>query len=116
MKRFHIFLVLGVSKILIADLIFQLNDTEDSDRIRYKEVLATIGALGREAPGHCIPLLCNLLEGRLSRLHGQIQRLVQAGTLLIDKVLSDLYEDIHWILLVAGNMIINTTILYIDRF
>ena len=89
-----------------------MNDTEDSDRIRYKEVLATIGALGREAPGHCIPLLCNLLEGRLSRLHGQIQRLVQAGTLLIDKVLSDLYEDIHWILLVAGNIIINTRYLF----
>lgn len=87
----------------------ELNDTEDSDRIRYKEVLATIGALGREAPGHCIPLLCNLLEGRLSRLHGQIQRLVQAGTLLIDKVLSDLYEDIHWILLVAGNVLSHDT-------
>ena len=64
--------------------------------------LHPIGALGREAPGHCVPLLCNLLEGRLSRLHGQIQRLVQAGSSLIDKVLSDLYEDIHWILLVAG--------------
>ena len=84
----------------------EVNDTEDSDRIRYKEVLATIGALGREAPGHCVPLLCNLLEGRLSRLHGQIQRLVQTGSLLIDKVLSDLYEDIHWILLVAGKYLL----------
>ena len=60
-----------------------INDSEESDRQRYKEVLGTIGALGREAPSHSIPLLCNLLEGRLSRLHGQIQRLVQSGSLLI---------------------------------
>ena len=30
----------------------EINDSEDTDRIRYKEVLATIGALGREAPDH----------------------------------------------------------------
>ena len=82
-----------------------INDSEEADRQRYKEVLGTIGALGREAPNHTIPLLCNLLEGRLSRLHGQIQRLVQSGSLNIDNVLGDLYEDIHWILLVSGNVL-----------
>ena len=30
----------------------EINDSEDSDRVKYKEVLATIGALGREAPDH----------------------------------------------------------------
>ena len=30
----------------------EINDSEDTDRIRYKEVLATVGALGREAPDH----------------------------------------------------------------
>ena len=82
-----------------------INDSEEADRQRYTEVLGIIGALGREAPNHTIPLLCNLLEGRLSRLHGQIQRLVQSGSLNIDKVLGDLYEDIHWILLVSGNVL-----------
>ena len=52
-----------------------------------------------------IPLLCQLLEGRLSRLHGQIQRLVQQGSMEIDKVLGDLYEDIHWLLLISGNVL-----------
>lgn len=87
----------------------EFNDSEEMDRIRYKEVLATIGALGREAPGHSVPLLCNLLEGRLSRLHGQIQRLVSNGNLNIDKVLSDLYEDIHWIILISGNVLTHDT-------
>jgi hypothetical protein len=72
-------------------------------------VLATIGALGREAPDHSLPLLCQLLEGRLSRLHGQIQRLVGQGGFVIDKVLGDLYEDIHWILLIAGKHLILST-------
>ena len=52
-----------------------------------------------------VPLLCQLLESRLSRLHGQIQRLVQHGSMEIDKVLGDLYEDIHWILLISGNVL-----------
>lgn len=45
------------------------------------------------------------MEGRLSRLHGQIQRLISTGNRCIDKPLSDLYEDIHWILLVACNVV-----------
>ena len=41
-----------------------------------QDTLATIGALGREATSHSIPLLAQLIEGRLSRLHGQMQRLI----------------------------------------
>ena len=33
---------------------------------------------------------------------GQMQRLISTGNRDIDKVLSDLYEDIHWLLLVTG--------------
>lgn len=83
----------------------EIGDTEEADRTRYKETLATIGALGREAPSHSLPLLSQLLEGRLSRLHGQIQRLVTQGSRFMDKVLNDLYEDIHWVLLIGGNVL-----------
>ena len=61
--------------------------------------------MGREAPAHSLGIMAQLLEGRLSRLHGQMQRLISQGNRDIDKVLSDLYEDIHWILLVTGNVI-----------
>ncbi len=69
---------------------------------RYKDTLATIGALGREAPDHSLNILTRLLEGRLTRLHGQMQRLISQNNKCIDKVLSDLYEDIHWLLLITG--------------
>ena len=41
-----------------------------------QDTLATVGALGREATSHSIPILAQLIEGRLSRLHGQMQRLI----------------------------------------
>eukprot|EP00094_Tigriopus_californicus_P000138 TCALIF_00134-PA protein Name:"Similar to xpo4 Exportin-4 (Xenopus laevis)" AED:0.05 eAED:0.05 QI:354/0.88/0.9/1/1/1/10/107/1127 len=82
-----------------------IEDTEEIDRNRYKETLATIGALGRETAAHSMNILTQLLENRLSRLHGQMQRLISHGSTDIDRVLGDLYEDIHWILLIAGNVI-----------
>ena len=40
----------------------------------------------------------------MTRLHGQVQRISsQGGT--VDTVLSDLFEDVHWILLITGNVI-----------
>ena len=51
---------------------------------------------------------CSLLEDRVTRLHGQLQRTQQhlmaaSDPATVDrKVLDDLYEDIHWLLLVSG--------------
>lgn len=50
----------------------------------------------------------SLLEDRVTRLHGQLQRtqqhLMASSDLGSDdhKVLDDLYEDIHWLILVSG--------------
>ena len=51
---------------------------------------------------------CSLLEDRVTRLHGQLQRTQQHLMASSDpgsvdrKVLDDLYEDIHWLILVTG--------------
>lgn len=50
----------------------------------------------------------SLLEDRVTRLHGQLQRhqqhlMASSEPDCVDrKVLDDLYEDIHWLILVAG--------------
>jgi hypothetical protein len=55
-----------------------------------------------------VSLLFSLLEERVTRLHGQLQRhqqqlLASPGSSSIDnKMLDDLYEDIHWLILVTG--------------
>uniref|UniRef100_A0AAV2JYF6 Exportin-4 n=2 Tax=Knipowitschia caucasica TaxID=637954 RepID=A0AAV2JYF6_KNICA len=86
----------------------EINELQEDDRELFSDQLSSIGMMGRVAADHCIPLLTSLLEERLSRLHGQLQRtqqnLMAASDLgTVDrKVLDDLYEDIHWLLLVSG--------------
>ena len=53
---------------------------------------------------HCKPKNNNNYVSN-RRLHGQMQRIISTGGSGIDKVLGDLYEDIHWILLIAGNIL-----------
>jgi hypothetical protein len=48
----------------------ELDENEEPDRIRFKEALGTIGALGREAPSHSLSVMTQLLEGRISRFGG----------------------------------------------
>lgn len=53
-------------------------------------------------------LVISLLEDRVTRLHGQLQRhqqhlMASSEPDSVDrKVLDDLYEDIHWLILVSG--------------
>ena len=80
-------------------------ENEEMDRVKYKDTLSTVGALGRECLTYSLPALITLLETRITRLHGQIQRISSQGGTEVDAVLSDLFEDVHWILLVAGNVL-----------
>ncbi|XP_014029519.1 exportin-4 isoform X1 [Salmo salar] len=86
----------------------EINELQEDDRELFSDQLASIGMLGRIAANHCIPLLTSLLEDRVTRLHGQLQRTQQhlmnsSNPGSVDrKVLDDLYEDIHWLILVSG--------------
>ncbi|XP_052378326.1 exportin-4 isoform X5 [Oncorhynchus keta] len=89
----------------------EINELQEDDRELFSDQLASIGMLGRIAANHCIPLLTSLLEERVTRLHGQLQRTQQhlmnsSNPGSVDrKVLDDLYEDIHWLILVSGYLL-----------
>lgn len=89
----------------------EINELQEDDRELFSDQLASIGMLGRIAADHSIPLLTSLLEDRVTRLHGQLQRhqqqlLASPGPEAVDrKVLDDLYEDIHWLILVTGYLL-----------
>ncbi|KAM6970209.1 LOW QUALITY PROTEIN: exportin-4 [Aplochiton taeniatus] len=89
----------------------EINELQEDDRELFSDQLASIGTLGRIAADHCIPLLTSLLEDRVNRLHGQLQRTQQHLMASSDpgsvdrKVLDDLYEDIHWLILVSGYLL-----------
>uniref|UniRef100_A0A8C6S5G6 Exportin-4 n=1 Tax=Neogobius melanostomus TaxID=47308 RepID=A0A8C6S5G6_9GOBI len=86
----------------------EINELQEDDRELFSDQLCSIGMMGRVAADHCIPLLTSLLEERVTRLHGQLQRTQQHLLASSDpgsvdrKVLDDLYEDIHWVILVSG--------------
>uniref|UniRef100_A0A8C5E9Y7 Exportin-4 n=1 Tax=Gouania willdenowi TaxID=441366 RepID=A0A8C5E9Y7_GOUWI len=89
----------------------EINELQEDDRELFSDQLSSIGMLGRVAADHCIPLLTSVLEDRVTRLHGQLQRTQQHLMNMSDlqsvdrKVLDDLYEDIHWIILVSGYLL-----------
>ncbi|MGH0148689.1 UNVERIFIED_CONTAM: hypothetical protein FKN15_053632 [Acipenser sinensis] len=93
----------------------EISELQEDDRELFSDQLASIGMLGRIAADHCIPLLTSLLEDRVTRLHGQLQRhqqhlLASPGSGSVDnKVLDDLYEDIHWLILVTGCLLADET-------
>lgn len=92
-------------KILYICKVFISNNSTILFRVKFKSTLSTIGAFGRECLDYSLPTLIQLLENRISRLHGQIQRISSQGGTEVDSVLADLFEDVHWILLVAGNVL-----------
>ncbi|MBN3291156.1 XPO4 protein, partial [Polypterus senegalus] len=93
----------------------EINELQEDDRELFSDQLASIGMLGRIAADYCIPLLTSLLEDRVTRLHGQLQRHQQhllaspASGSVDNKVLDDLYEDIHWLILVTGYLLADDT-------
>ncbi|KAK3098488.1 hypothetical protein FSP39_019964 [Pinctada imbricata] len=87
----------------------EIDEVEEDDRERFSDQLCSIGILGRIVPEHSIPLLAKVLEDRVSRLHSQLQRIQHQvspqDTSMDMSHLSVLYEDLHWIVLVATNVL-----------
>nr|CAD7403478.1 unnamed protein product [Timema poppensis] len=84
----------------------EIDDTEENDRTKFQDQLMTIGVVGRHVPGHSLTILCKLLEERTRRLYGQLQRLhSQAMNISDNSILDCLFEDIHWLVLIAGHVV-----------
>lgn len=56
-----------------------------------------------QAPEHSVPLLTQLLEDRITRMRAQLTHIHTNNlTIAQNTQLDQLYEDIHWLLLIAG--------------
>ncbi|CAH8595227.1 unnamed protein product [Dicrocoelium dendriticum] len=74
-------------------------DLDEDDLIAYEDSLFACGSCGVAAPDYSIKLLLQLVDERIAQLirtHGEP---VSQATL-------DLYEDLHWILLVTGHFLV----------
>lgn len=82
----------------------ELDESEEIDRVKFKDQLQTIGDFGRHSPEQCLPLLSRLLEDRTKRLSEQLEKLKQQGATISDSsAMVLLFEDIHWLLLISGS-------------
>lgn len=82
-------------------------DTEDigdeTDRQKFREQLKTIGLLGMQVPGYTVPLLARLLEQRTQQLQNHLQRIYTQSLNNNTAVMDHVFEDLHWLILIAGN-------------
>lgn len=84
----------------------EIDEAEDNDRIRFKGQLQTIGYFGRLIPDHSLTILYSLLEERTQKLNNHLTQMrVQTMTLADSNVLDNIFEDIHWLVLISGHII-----------
>ncbi|XP_031622473.1 exportin-4-like [Contarinia nasturtii] len=86
----------------------EFDEDDECDREKYKEQLIIVGNLARESPGHSLTILSKLIEERTRQLQAQFQAMYTNGNQLnmsIEKAMEILFEDIHWLILVAGHVV-----------
>jgi len=84
----------------------EIDDTEEDDRNKYRDQLSSIGAFGRSIANHSLVLLTRLLDDRITQFSTQLQRMHGQSVSLSDQhILSSLFEDLHWLLLISGHTI-----------
>ncbi|ELU09303.1 hypothetical protein CAPTEDRAFT_151878 [Capitella teleta] len=85
----------------------EYEEQDESDREKFQGMLIAIGAFGRRVPSHSLPLISRLLESRISSLNLQLHNLKQPGAVNSTPTLGILFEDLHWLLLVAGHVMMD---------
>lgn len=83
-------------------------DCGGHDREEFKEQLIIIGNFGRESPGHSLTILSKLLEEKTRQLHQHLMQATQCNdhsNMMVVRSLGSVFEDIHWLLLIAGHVI-----------
>lgn len=84
------------------------DEEEDTlpDRELFKEQLIIIGHMGRINVAHSLGLLSNLLENKINQLQNYLQQTIQTqGNNEIAKLLENVFEDIHWLILISGHVL-----------
>ncbi|CAG9772928.1 unnamed protein product [Ceutorhynchus assimilis] len=81
-------------------------DMEDSDRTKYRDQLQTIGSISRTILSHSLPVLYMILESRTETLINMLS-VMQHRAMNINEAaqLDNLFEDIHWTVLIARHVI-----------
>ncbi|EDO28766.1 predicted protein [Nematostella vectensis] len=87
----------------------EICDLEGDDRELFSDQLCSIGEFARISAAHAFPLLTALLENRVCKLEERLTALQTAANsgspIPPIQGMENLFEDLHWLLLIAGHMI-----------
>jgi hypothetical protein len=76
--------------------------------VRFKEQLIIVGIFGRQVLEHSLPLVARLIEERTEHLKSQLQKVFAHTYSISDSAQTvNLFEDLHWLLLVTGKVAVN---------
>ncbi|GAB1860941.1 Exportin-4 [Camponotus japonicus] len=96
----------GVKGVASKNINEEIVDMEENDKVKFKEQLQIVGNFGRQVPNHSLLLLAQLLENRILKLRDNINVLIaQNGAVSESAAMNDLYEDLHWLVLIAGHVL-----------
>ncbi|XP_008554970.1 exportin-4 [Microplitis demolitor] len=89
----------------------EITDIEESDKNKFKKQLQILGLIARKIPNHTLILLSHLIENRTAKLRQELSQLTssQGGSFVahgtMNEALQNLYEDLHWLVLLAGHVL-----------
>ncbi|KAM0733116.1 Exportin-4 [Formica fusca] len=96
----------GVKGVNSKNINEEIVDMEENDKVKFKEQLQIVGNFGRQVPNHSLPLLAQLLENRILKLRDNVNALIASnGAVPEPNPMNDLYEDLHWLVLIAGHVL-----------
>ncbi len=82
----------------------EILDTQEDDRVAYKDELSSVGCIARAIPHHSLPLLLGLLTQCISEVMQVLSSVQQTPHTLPSHQahLHMLHEDLHWLVLITG--------------
>lgn len=84
----------------------EIDESEDNDRTKFKDQLQIIGIFGRKTLDHSLTILYTLLEERAQKLNDHLRMMrSQTMTLADSNILDNIFEDIHWLVLISGHVL-----------
>lgn len=107
MRIFHDFLLAHIfppdgRRAPIDDTDADIDELEEDDRDRFVGLLLSISCLGRTTPHASMLLLTSILEKRIELLN---QIILNTDACTEKSVLLNVFEDLHWLLLVACHVL-----------
>lgn len=89
----------------------EILNTQEDDRVVYKDELSSIGCIARAVPDHSLPLLLGLLTQCTSEVVHLLSAIQQAPHTLASHQahLYSVHEDLHWLVLITGYTLCDVT-------